>query len=162
MGYGQKKMPGACLACTGRANTPPLCITPHPMTQQQTTRHGTAPIGTLQRHHIPEHSTVVQTGMCLSGALDEQHCSELSPMGAAHRLTKRSTPARPGPEVFHSEKKKLVCPEVSKICTAPTDGGWSATDGGWRVTDGSWRVTDGGWRQSATRPRPGFVTKKRK
>ena len=67
-------------------------------------------------------------------------------------------------------KKKLECPVVSHpvvshMCTAETDGGWRVTDGSWRVTDGgwrvsddSWRVTNGGWRQSATRPRPRFLT----
>ena len=48
---------------------------------------------------------------------------------------------------------------VSHICTGPTDGTQGVT-GGWSVFDGGWRVTDGGWRQSATRPRPPFLTEK--
>ena len=59
------------------------------------------------------------------------------------------------------KKKKLRCPVVSHICTAPTDGTQGVTDGGWRVTDGGWRVPDGNWRQSAASLRPRFVTKKK-
>ena len=82
-------------------------------------------------------------------------------------MTPPHTHPIPSPAGFLMQKKMPVCPVVSKICTAPTDGtegvtdgGWRVTDGGWRVADGGWRVTDGGWRQSATRPRPGFLTKK--
>ena len=42
--------------------------------------------------------------------------------GGVSNTTHRIIPDN-APRVFLIQKKKLVCPVVSKICTAPTDGG---------------------------------------
>ena len=59
-------------------------------------------------------------------------CDGCHPMGWTCQMAfLRAQNHTPGVFLIQKKKKKLLCPVVSKICTAPTDDTSGVTNGGW-------------------------------